>query len=119
MPFIPVGPDGKQMYKYDIRSRKAKIIMWFWRRFGKKVKYKTFYGEQIVGDKTVYYGCKFIRCKFENLRLVFVEHSIIEYETPVFTPRNLTMCSFSHCSLRRLKPLVKDKSGLPLDQEKT
>jgi hypothetical protein len=106
MTVIPTTPEGKQLYPYDTRNFRAKLLMWFWKRFGSKIKYQTFMGETITGERTRYYGCLFSNCRFEDLTLVFIERCIIEYggDMPRFT--NMNMCEIRDCIFRRPDPMA-------------
>ena len=97
MSFIPIDESGKQAYTYDDRSLKVKVSMWLWKHvgiplFGEVNKGKTYFFKHVTGDKTRYVNCTFKHCRFEGLKLVFINDCYIEYSTvnPEFT--NIKEC---------------------------
>ena len=102
--FIPFK-GGRQLFSYDDRNLRIKLYMWLWKKLSRKIKYKTIYGETISGEKKVYYGCTFTRCKFQNCRLVFINNCMIEHETPRPELSNMMMCEVKSCVFKRIKPL--------------
>lgn len=108
MGFIPIdNKTGKQTYAYDTRDWKAKLQMWFWKRFSRKVKGETFYAEHITGEKTVYRNCVFKHCRFDGLKLVFIVDSYIEYGTDRLEFSNMRMCEVRNIVSKKVKPLIE------------
>ena len=107
MSFIPTDKTGRQAYAYDTRDWKAKLQMWFWKRFSKKIRGKNFFAEHITGEKTVYRNCVFKHCRFDGLRLVFIVDCYIEHGTdrPEFS--NLRMCEINKVVFKKVKPLIE------------
>lgn len=104
--FIPVDRSGRQAYAYDSRDWKAKLVMWFWRRFSRKVRGKTFFAEHITGEKTVYRNCVFRHCRFDGLRLVFVLDSYVEYDTDSPEFSNVILCELRNIRFKKVPPIV-------------
>lgn len=102
--------NGKQLYNVDQRSLRSKLLMCFWKHFGKQIRYNSFYGVTISGEKTRYYGCRFTRCSFERCKLVFLEKCMIEHETPHVNFINFHMCEVKQCLIKKIKPLITDVS---------
>lgn len=108
MTYVPFDKDGNLAYTVDTRDWKAKIQMWFWKRFSKKISGKLFYGKLITGEKKVYNVCTFIRCKFENLKFVFIKNCYIEFETQELEIVNAVMTEIADCHLRQIEPLQEN-----------
>lgn len=110
MGYIPADPSGR-LSNFDTRNLWAKVTMWFWKRFSRKVVAQTFYMEHITGEKTHYRNCIFKRCRFDGLRLVFIENSLIEYDTPMPTFTNMAYCEVTRCHLVKVNPLIDGASS--------
>ena len=119
MGFIPFDERGKQQYRYDSRPLRVKVSMWLWKHvgislFGKTHRGKTFMYEQITGEKARYLNCTFKQCKFDGLRLVFINDSYIEYSTPFPEFRNMNTCEIRNCAFKKVKPTIgEEKRGSP------
>ena len=108
MGFIPIDSRGQQAYPYDSRSWRAKLVMWFWKRFSRRVLGKTFYMEHVTGKKTLYRNCVFRHCRFDGLRMVFVVDSLIEYSTPVPEFHNMNLCEITRCVFKKVEPVAEN-----------
>ena len=107
MSFIPIDRSGRQAYKHDTRTWRAKLSMWFWKRFSKKVVGENFYAQLITGEKTVYRNCNFKLCQFDGLKLVFILDSYIEHDTPMPEFHNCHKIEVNKCVFRKVAPIVK------------
>ena len=111
MSFIPVGKSGKQAYTYDTRSLKIKISMLFWKHvgiplFGKVCKGKVYVLEHITGNKIRYVNCTFKQCKFDGLKLVFINNSYIEHSTPHPKFSNMNESEIRNCVFKKVEPII-------------
>ena len=116
MSFIPVDKSGKQSYAYDTRDWKAKLQMWFWKHvgiplFGEVNKGKTYVLEHVTGYKTKYVNCTFKQCRFEGLKLVFINDCYVEYSTdnPEFS--NMKESEIKNVYFKKVEPIIKDNLG--------
>lgn len=113
MAFIPIDKTGRQAYTYDDRSLKVKFYMWFWETVGIPMSGGTIKGkilefEHIKGEKKKYVNCTFKRCKFENMTLIFILNSFVEYDTPNPEFRNFKMCSIRHVYFKKVDQVMRE-----------
>ena len=114
MGFIPFDAGGRQQYRYDSRPLRVKFYMWLWKHvgiplLGETHRGKTFMLEQITAEKTRYVNCTFKQCRFDGLRLVFINDCYIEYSTPLPEFRDMNTCEVSNCAFKKVKPTLKGK----------
>ena len=107
MGFIPIDSRGQQAYPYDTRDWKAKLQMWFWKRFSKKVTGKDIYMEHVTEEKTHYRNCTVRHCRFDGLKLVFITDSLIEHETNIPEFHNMNLCEINRCVFKKVNPIIK------------
>ena len=102
--FIPMGPDGKQMYSPYL-SWRAKLEGWFHRGiylplFGTTIVGKEFTGVVITGKNIRYLNCRFVHCTFSHMEGCLIKNSSIVYEGPVVHLGEGSRNAFVNCMLR-------------------
>ena len=112
MGFIPWDKSGRQAYDYDDRSLRVKASMWLWKHvgiplFGRTYRGKVFLFEHVTGEKARYVNCTFKQCRFDGLRLVFINDSYVEYSTPEPVFNNMNECELRGIHFKKVKPTIE------------